>query len=139
MLADNQSLGSKIRFLLLRSDQYLYEGNVSMAVEKAQQANVLIHQHGFELESASAERCIDRLPTIIRQRQEKGEWEETGSGSFSDTSGYFTESEVDVPMATEKAQEGSALVHQDGSGLESAPPKSRIDLRETEFGSSSDT
>ena len=139
ILADNKSLGSKITFLLLRSDQYLYEDNVSMAMEKAQQARVLIRQNGFKLESASAERCIDRLSTIIRQRQEIGEWQETGSGSFSDTTGYFTESEVDVPMATKKAQEASALVHQDEFELESAPPKSRIDLREREFGSSSDT
>ena len=138
-LADNKSLGSKIRFLLLRSDQYRYEDNVPLAMEKAQQASDLIHQHGFELESASAKRCIDRLSTIIRERQEIGEWQETGSSSFPDTSGYFTESEDNVPMATEKAQGVSALVYQHGFELETAPPKRRIDIRETEFGSSSDT
>jgi len=135
-LAESKSLGSEIKFLLLRSDQYLYEGKVPMAMEKAQEASALIDVHGFELESASAKSRIYRLSSMVRQ--ENLEWRETEFGSSSDTSGYFTESEYNYPMAMEKAQEASALVHQHGFELESAPAKSRID-RETEFGSSSDT
>ena len=65
-LADNESLGTRITFLLLRSDQYHCEHNVAMAMEKAQEASALIHRHGFQLEFAPAKRRIDHLSTMIR-------------------------------------------------------------------------
>ena len=70
-LADSESLGTAITFLLLRSDQYLYEENVAMAMEKAQEAGALIHQHGFKLGFASAKSRIDHLSVMIRQLNEK--------------------------------------------------------------------
>ena len=48
-VADNMALGTRIKLLLLRSDQYLYEDKVAMAMEKAREANGLIQQHGFKL------------------------------------------------------------------------------------------
>ena len=90
-LADNESLGTRIPFLLLRSDQYLYEDNVPMAMEKAQEASALIHQHGFKLEFASAKNRIDRLSAMIRQENE--EWRETEFSFNSVTSDCVAESE----------------------------------------------
>ncbi|XP_020610562.1 uncharacterized protein LOC110049128 [Orbicella faveolata] len=90
-LTDNESLGTRITFLLLRSDQYLYEDNVAMAMEKAQEASALIHQHGFKLEFASAKSRIDRLSTMIWQENE--EWRETEFSSSSGTSDHLAESE----------------------------------------------
>ena len=90
-LADNESLGTRITFLLLQSDQYLYEDNVAMAMEKAQEASALIHQHEFKLEFASAKSRIDRLSTMIWQENE--EWRETEFSSSSGTSDYLSESE----------------------------------------------
>ena len=74
-VADNMALGTRIKLLLLRSDQYLCEDKVAMAMEKAQEANALIHRHGFKLEFAPAKRCIDHLSTMLRQENE--EWQET--------------------------------------------------------------
>jgi len=85
-IADNESLGSEIPFLLLRSDLYLFEGNVPMAMEKVQEAIALIDKHGFELEFASAKSRIDRLSSMIWQENE--EWRETefsSSSSLSDS------------------------------------------------------
>ena len=65
-LADNESLGTRITFLLLRSDQYRCEQNVAMAMEKAQEASALIYRHGFQLEFAPAKSRIDRLSAMIR-------------------------------------------------------------------------
>ena len=92
-LPDNESLGTRIPFLLLRSDQYFYENNVPMAMEKAQEASALIHQHGFKLEFASAKSRIDRLSAIIRQ--ENDEWREPEFSSSSVTNDYVSESESD--------------------------------------------
>jgi len=75
----------------LQSDQYLYEDNVAMAMEKAQEASALIHQHGFKLEFASAKSRIDRLSTMIWQENE--EWRETEFSSSSGTSDHLAESE----------------------------------------------
>jgi len=90
-VADNIALGTRIKLLLFRSDQYLYEDKVAMAMEKAQEANALIHRHGFELEVAPAKSRIDRLSAIIRQDNE--EWRETEFTSSSGTSDCLAESE----------------------------------------------
>ena len=90
-LADNESLASKIPFLLLRSDRYLFEGNIPMAMEKVQEATALIDKHGFELEFASAKSRIDRLSSMIRQ--ENVEWREKELSSSSSSSGSPAESE----------------------------------------------
>ena len=66
------ALGTRIKHLLLRSDQYCSEQNNAMAIEKAEEARVLILRHGFELELDSAEKRIRRLSDM--QRLEKGEW-----------------------------------------------------------------
>ena len=42
------ALGTRIKLLLLRSDQYCFEQNNAMAIEKAEEAKVLIQRHGFE-------------------------------------------------------------------------------------------
>ena len=76
-LADNESLGTRITFLLLRSDQNRCEHNVAMAMEKAQEASALIHRHGFQLEFAPAKRRIDRLSTMIRWEREQ--WRESSA------------------------------------------------------------
>ena len=68
----NMALGTRIKHLLLRSDQYCSEQNNAMAIEKAEEARVLILRHGFELELDSAEKRIRRLSDM--QRLEKGEW-----------------------------------------------------------------
>ena len=69
--SDNMALGTIIKLHLLRSDQYLYEDKVAMAMEKAQEANALIHRHGFKLEFAPAKRRIDHLSTMLRQENEE--------------------------------------------------------------------
>ena len=63
----NLSLGTRIKFLLLRSDQFLYEGKVAMAMEKAQEANGLIQRHGFQLESVPAKNRIECLSAMLKQ------------------------------------------------------------------------
>ena len=63
----NLSLGTRIKFLLLRSDQFLYEGKVAMAMEKAQEANGLIQRHGFQLESVPAKNRIEYLSVMQKQ------------------------------------------------------------------------
>ena len=88
-VADNMALGTRIKLLLLRSDQYLYEDKVAMAMEKAREANGLIHRHGFKLEFAPAKRRIDHLSTMLKQENE--EWQETELSSS--TNGYLAESE----------------------------------------------
>ena len=90
-LTDNESLASKIPFLLLRSDRYLFEDNIAMAMEKVQEAIALIGKHGFELEFASAKSRIDRLSSMIRQ--ENVEWREKELSSSSSSSGSLAESE----------------------------------------------
>ena len=69
--ADNMALGTKIKHLLLRSDQYCFEQNVAMAMEKAEEARELIHRHGFELELVSAEKRVDHLSEMLRQDDEQ--------------------------------------------------------------------
>ena len=88
-VADNMALGTRIKLLLLRSDQCLYEDKVGMAMEKAQEANALIHQHGFELEFAPAKSRIDLLSTMLGQ--ENRGWQETEFSSS--TKVYLAESE----------------------------------------------
>ena len=88
-VADNMALGTRIKLLLLRSDQYLYEDKVAMAMEKAQEANVLIQRHGFELEFTPAKSRIDHLSTMLGQENE--EWQEKEFNSS--TNDYLTESE----------------------------------------------
>jgi len=90
-LADNKSLRTRIKFALLRSDQYLYEDNVSMAMEKALEAIALIDKHGLEIELAAARRRIDRLTTMIPQGNK--EWRETECSSSSSTSDCLIENE----------------------------------------------
>lgn len=68
----NMALGTPIKHLLLRSDQYCFEQNIAMAIEKAEEARVLIHRYRFELERDSAEKRISRLSDM--RRQEKREW-----------------------------------------------------------------
>ena len=90
-LADNESLGTRIKCLVLQSDLYRYENNVPMAMEKVQDAMALIDEHGFDLERAGAQCRIDHLSTMIRQENE--EWGETEFSSSSSTSDYLVESE----------------------------------------------
>ena len=89
--ANNGALGTRIKLLLLRSDQYLYEDKVAMAMEKAQEAHAVIQRHGFKLEFASAKSRIDHLSAMIRQENE--EWQETEISSSSSTSDCLAESE----------------------------------------------
>ena len=86
----NMALGTRIKHLLLRSDQYCFEQNNAMAIEKAEEARVLIQRHGFELELDSAEKRISRLSDI--QKIEKGEWL---SSELCSSSENQTESEGD--------------------------------------------
>ena len=88
-VADNMALGTRIKLLLLRSDQYLYEDKVAMAMEKAQEANALIHRRGFKLEDAPVKSRIDHLSTMLGQENE--EWQETEFSSS--TNDYLAESE----------------------------------------------
>ena len=78
----NMALGTRIKHLLLRSDQYCSEQNNAMAIEKAEEARVLILRHGFELELDSAEKRIRRLSDM--QGLEKGEWLSSESCSSSE-------------------------------------------------------
>ena len=87
--ANNAALGTRIKLLLLRSDQYLYEDKVAMAMEKAQEAHAVIQRHGFKLEVAPAKSRIDHLSAMIRQENE--EWRERGCSSSG--SDYLDESE----------------------------------------------
>ena len=84
------ALGTRIKLLLLRSDQYCFEQNNAMAIEKAEEAKVLIQRHGFELELDSAERRISRLSDMLRL--EKGEWSRSDLCSSSENQ---TDSEGD--------------------------------------------
>lgn len=70
--ADNMSLGVRIKLLIWRSDQYLCENNVAMAMEKVREANMLINRHGFKLEVTPAKSRIDYLSAMIRRENE--EW-----------------------------------------------------------------
>ena len=64
--ADNMAVGTKINLVLLRSDQFRLEGNVSMAMEKALEARALIEKYdGFERQLASAEKRIHHLSEIL--------------------------------------------------------------------------
>ena len=93
ILADNKPSRTRKKFLLLRSDQYLYENNVPMAMEKAQEAIALIDKQGFKLERAAAKSRIDHLSSITQQPQENVEWREAEFSSSSGTSDYLAESE----------------------------------------------
>ena len=84
-LADNESLGTRIKCFVLQSDVYRYQHNVPMAMKKAQKAMALIEEHGFDLERAGAQSRIDHLSTM--KRQESEEWGETEFSSSSSTSG----------------------------------------------------
>ena len=86
----NMGLGTRIKHLLLRSDQHYFEQNIAMAVEKAEEAMGLILAHGFELELDSAEKRIRRLSDM--QGLEKGEWLSSESCSSSEDQ---TDSEAD--------------------------------------------
>ena len=87
-VADNMALGTRIKLLLLRSDQYLCEDKVAMAMEKAQEANELVHRHGFKLESVPAKKRIDYLSAM--QKQENEEWR---NSEFRSSNDYFAGSE----------------------------------------------
>ena len=78
----NMGLGTRIKYLLLRSDQHYFEQNIAMAVEKAEEAMGLILAHRFELELDSAEKRIRRLSDM--QGLEKGEWLSSVSCSSSE-------------------------------------------------------
>ena len=78
----NMGLGTRIKYLLLRSDQHYFEKNIAMAVEKAEEAMGLILAHRFELELDSAEKRIRRLSDM--QGLEKGEWLSSESCSSSE-------------------------------------------------------
>jgi len=83
-LADKESLGTQIKFLQLRSDQYRCEHEFAMAMDKAREALTLAHKHEFKLEVASAESRIDRLSVMMK-------WWERGLGLSADD--YLAESE----------------------------------------------
>ena len=78
----NIGLGTRIKYLLLRSDQHYFEQNIAMAVEKAEEAMGLILAHRFELELDSAEKRIRRLSDM--QGLEKREWLSSESCSSSE-------------------------------------------------------
>ena len=78
----NMGLGTRIKYLLLRSDQHYFEKNIAMAFEKAEEAMGLILAHRFELELDSAEKRIRRLSDM--QGLEKGEWLSSESCSSSE-------------------------------------------------------
>ena len=88
-VADNMALGTRTKLHLLRSDRYLYEDKVAMAMEKAREANGLIHRHGLKLEFAPAKSRIDHLLTMLEKENE--EWQETKFSSS--TNDYLAESE----------------------------------------------
>lgn len=83
------ALGTRIKLLLLRSDQYLYEDKAVMAMEKAREASALIHRHGFKLEFAPAKNRIDHLSAMLRQENE--EWREREFSSS--TNDYLADSD----------------------------------------------
>ncbi|PFX34397.1 hypothetical protein AWC38_SpisGene704 [Stylophora pistillata] len=85
--ADNMTLGTKIKHLLFRSDQHLYEENVAMALEKAHEARELIHRHRFELELISAEKRMNHLSELLKQQDQEWRSKEPHSGDdyLSDT------------------------------------------------------
>lgn len=83
-------LGTKIKHLLLRSDQYCFDQNIAMAIEKAKEAMELIKRHGFELERDSAKKRLSRLYDL--QRQEK---KELFSSELCSSSEYQPDSEGD--------------------------------------------
>lgn len=87
--SDNMALGTRIKLLLLRSDQYLYEDKAVMAMEKAREASALIHRHGFKLEFAPAKNRIDHLSAMLRQENE--EWREREFSSS--TNDYLADSD----------------------------------------------
>ena len=82
------ALGTNIKLLLLRSDQYCFEQNVAMAMQTAKAARELILRHGFELELVSAENRISHLSEMLRQENE--EWRNREMGSSND---YLADSE----------------------------------------------
>ena len=90
-LADSKSVRTRIRYLQLRSDQYYFEDNVAIAMEKVQEAISIIDELGFELERAATKIRFDNLSAMIRQ--ENDEWQETKFSSSSSTSDYLAESE----------------------------------------------
>ena len=79
---DKMSLGTKIKHLILRCDQYCFEQNVGMAMEKAKEAMELIHRHGFELERESAEERISHLSELLRQDDEEWRNREMASNDY---------------------------------------------------------
>lgn len=83
-------LGSKIKHLLLRSDQYCFDQNIAMAIEKAEEAMELIDRHGFKLERDSAKKRLSRLNDL--QRQEK---KELFSSELCSSSEYQPDNEGD--------------------------------------------
>jgi len=94
ILADNKRPSrTRIKFLLLRSDQYFYEDAVPMAMEKALEAIALIDKQGFKIERAAAESRLNRLSSIIRQPKENEESQEPEFNSSSGTSTCLAESE----------------------------------------------
>ena len=90
-LGDNKSLRTRIKFLQLQSDQCLYEDDVAKAIEKVEEAIIVIDKHGFELERAAAKRRFDRLSMMIQQ--ENKEWRDMEFSSSSSSSDYLAESE----------------------------------------------
>ena len=86
--ADNMALGTRIKLLILRSDQYLGEENVAMAMEKAQEASELVHQHGFKLEFDSAKKRLDNLAAMLRQ--ENQDW---WNSELRSSNGYIADNE----------------------------------------------
>ena len=90
-LADSKSSRIRITYLLLRSDQHLYKGNVAMAMENVQEAIALIDELGFEVDRGAAKIRFDNLSTMIRQENEQ--WRETELSSSSSTSDHLNESE----------------------------------------------
>ncbi|KAL9962891.1 hypothetical protein ACROYT_G032042 [Oculina patagonica] len=92
-----ENLALRIKLLLLRSDQYLCEDKVAMAMEKAQEANELIHRHGFQLKFDSATKRIEHLSAIDIQKQEnKVQWNSelcssSSSENLADSEGSHSE------------------------------------------------
>ena len=80
--ADNMAVGTKINLLLLRSDQFRFEGNDAMAMEKAEEARTLVKIYdGFERQLASAEKRIHRLSAAVSP--ERGSLKGVVSDKFS--------------------------------------------------------
>ncbi|KAJ7356139.1 hypothetical protein OS493_026522 [Desmophyllum pertusum] len=81
-------LGTRIKLLILRSDQYRCEENVATALKKAQEASDLVDQHCFKLEFDSAKKRIDILAAMLRQENE--EWL---NSELRSSNGYIADSE----------------------------------------------